>query len=124
MSRKDKNSQNHPLYARVMAMILALSMLLGSSGFQVLAEEIGNQSILSGEERSAAADQDILLEEEPEQGVSSTAAASSGNTAGADGTSGVLSSDFEIEEIVETTDPGLAGNDGDDLQQTQTLTQL
>ncbi|MDY3729861.1 MAG: hypothetical protein SO005_05550, partial [Candidatus Choladocola sp.] len=124
MSRKDKNSQNHPLYARVMAMILALSMLLGSSGFQVLAEEIGNQSILSGEERSAAADQDILLEEEPEQEVSSTAAASSGNTAGADGTSGVLSSDFEIEEIVETTDPGLAGNDGDDLQQTQTLTQL
>ena len=59
MSRKDKNSQNHPLYARVMAMILALSMLLGSSGFQVLAEEIGNQSILSGEERSAAADQDM-----------------------------------------------------------------
>ena len=119
MSRKDKNSQNHPLYARVMAMVLALSMLLGSSGFQVLAEEIGNQSVSSGEEEFAAADQDILLEEEPEQEVSGTAAASSGNTAGADGTSDVLSSDFEIEEIIETTDPGLAGNGGDDLQQTQ-----
>ena len=66
MKKNDGKYQKHPLYVRVFAIMLAVSMLLSSSGFQVLAEEAG-RSVISED----VSEQDVTVLEESEAGNTS-----------------------------------------------------
>ena len=69
MNRKSINRHRYPLSLRFLAMMLALSMMLTSSGFQVLAEEAMTES-----QTDSAAVQQAAEEEEARQAAEAAAA--------------------------------------------------